>query len=36
MTSSVVCFGELLLRLNAPDRELLLQSANCACLCWRR
>src|SRR3954451_24073178 len=26
MTSSVVCFGELLLRLNAPDRELLLQS----------
>ena len=27
MTASVVCFGELLLRLNAPDRELLLQSA---------
>jgi 2-dehydro-3-deoxygluconokinase len=26
MTASVVCFGELLLRLNAPDRELLLQS----------
>jgi 2-dehydro-3-deoxygluconokinase len=26
MTSTVVCFGELLLRLNAPDRELLLQS----------
>lgn len=26
MTSSVVCFGELLLRLNAPGRELLLQS----------
>jgi 2-dehydro-3-deoxygluconokinase len=26
MTTSVVCFGELLLRLNAPDRELLLQS----------
>lgn len=26
MTSSVVCFGELLLRLNAPERELLLQS----------
>lgn len=26
MTNSVVCFGELLLRLNAPDRELLLQS----------
>jgi 2-dehydro-3-deoxygluconokinase len=27
MTSSVVCFGELLLRLNAPGRELMLQSA---------
>jgi 2-dehydro-3-deoxygluconokinase len=26
MTNNVVCFGELLLRLNAPDRELLLQS----------
>jgi 2-dehydro-3-deoxygluconokinase len=26
MTASVVCFGELLLRLNAPGRELLLQS----------
>jgi 2-dehydro-3-deoxygluconokinase len=26
MTTSIVCFGELLLRLNAPDRELLLQS----------
>ena len=26
MTSSVVCFGELLLRLNAPEREFLLQS----------
>src|ERR1041385_3455063 len=26
MIASVVCFGELLLRLNAPDRELLLQS----------
>jgi len=26
MTARVVCFGELLLRLNAPDRELLLQS----------
>jgi 2-dehydro-3-deoxygluconokinase len=26
MTSGVVCFGELLLRLNAPGRELLLQS----------
>ncbi len=26
MTASVVCFGELLLRLNAPDREMLLQS----------
>jgi 2-dehydro-3-deoxygluconokinase len=26
MGSSVVCFGELLLRLNAPNRELLLQS----------
>jgi 2-dehydro-3-deoxygluconokinase len=26
MTASIVCFGELLLRLNAPDRELLLQS----------
>lgn len=26
MSASVVCFGELLLRLNAPDRELLLQS----------
>jgi 2-dehydro-3-deoxygluconokinase len=26
MTASVVCFGELLLRLNAPHRELLLQS----------
>ncbi|MEJ0037561.1 MAG: sugar kinase [Gammaproteobacteria bacterium] len=26
MTASVVCFGELLLRLNAPDREPLLQT----------
>src|SRR5689334_10778216 len=26
MTASVVCFGELLLRLNAPDNELLFQS----------
>ena len=26
MTNRVVCFGELLLRLNAQDRELLLQS----------
>jgi 2-dehydro-3-deoxygluconokinase len=26
MTAGVVCFGEMLLRLNAPDRELLLQS----------
>jgi 2-dehydro-3-deoxygluconokinase len=26
MTTGVVCFGEMLLRLNAPDRELLLQS----------
>jgi 2-dehydro-3-deoxygluconokinase len=26
MTTNVVCFGELLLRLNAPDREILLQS----------
>ena len=26
MTATVICFGELLLRLNAPDRELLLQS----------
>jgi 2-dehydro-3-deoxygluconokinase len=26
MTARVVCFGELLLRLNAPDREPLLQS----------
>lgn len=26
MTANVVCFGELLLRLNAPDRELLMQS----------
>src|SRR5215831_8063600 len=26
MGSAVVCFGELLLRLNAPGRELLLQS----------
>jgi 2-dehydro-3-deoxygluconokinase len=26
MSASVVCFGELLLRLNAPGRELLLQS----------
>ncbi len=26
MTARVVCFGELLLRLNAPDRELLLQT----------
>ena len=26
MGSTVVCFGELLLRLNAPDRELLLQT----------
>ena len=26
MESTVVCFGELLLRLNAPGRELLLQS----------
>ena len=26
MIASVVCFGELLLRLNAPGRELLLQS----------
>jgi 2-dehydro-3-deoxygluconokinase len=26
MTASIICFGELLLRLNAPDRELLLQS----------
>ncbi len=26
MTASVICFGELLLRLNAPGRELLLQS----------
>ena len=25
MTASVICFGELLLRLNAPGRELLLQ-----------
>ena len=26
MGAGVVCFGELLLRLNAPERELLLQS----------
>jgi 2-dehydro-3-deoxygluconokinase len=26
MTPAIVCFGELLLRLNAPGRELLLQS----------
>jgi len=26
MSARIVCFGELLLRLNAPDRELLLQS----------
>src|SRR5262252_2611668 len=26
MTASVVCFGELLLRLNAPERDLLLQT----------
>src|SRR5689334_25319553 len=26
MTARIVCFGELLLRLNAPDRELLLRS----------
>ncbi len=28
MTAEVVCFGEMLLRLNAPDNELLLQSGN--------
>ncbi len=28
MTAEVVCFGEMLLRLNAPDNELLLQTGN--------
>ena len=28
--SRVVCFGELLLRMSAPGRELLLQSAQLA------
>jgi 2-dehydro-3-deoxygluconokinase len=28
MTAEVVCFGEMLIRLNAPDHELLLQSGN--------
>ena len=27
MNAAIVCFGELLLRLSAPRRELLLQSA---------
>lgn len=28
MSARIVCFGELLLRLSAPDKELLLQSPN--------
>ena len=32
----VVCFGELLLRLTAPGRELLLQSGRLDCPCRRR
>jgi 2-dehydro-3-deoxygluconokinase len=34
MTGRVLCFGELLMRLSAPDNELLLQSARLDARDW--